>query len=454
MRIPLAPPSLADLMDQISGDRFVEIVTQLQTGPYDAKGRYLHWDKLRHLPQRNGLTAQECWLGMRMARNSMAQLLPFSDKQACPFRFTQPAGVLRELSWIDQNATGSVRANAAITDPKTKDTYLISSLIEEAITSSQLEGAATTRRVAKDMIRSGRKPRDHSEQMIYNNYNAMQFIRDYADEAVTPDFIFELHRLLTIDTLAAEDKDKAGAFRSQADQIIVSSADNKVLHIPPAASELSGRLQAVCDFINDDSSDSLNYIHPVIKAIVVHFMIGYDHPFVDGNGRTARALFYLVLAKAHYWLIEYISISRVIKKSPGRYLQAYLHTETDGGDVTYFIIHQLEVICQAINDLHSYLIDKTRELNEARNLLDNSALKDRLNHRQLTLINNALSNPGMEYTVSSHMKSHATAYQTARSDLLELSDELGVLRRYKAGKKMVFVAPPDLGDLVSRISDS
>lgn len=451
MKIPQTPPRLAELMAQLDPARVIDIVTQLQTGPYDTKGRYLHWDTLRHRSQLNGLTPEECWLGMRMARNSMSQNLPFTDKQHAAFNFTQPAGVLRELSWIDQNATGSVKADTSITDPKTKDTYLISSLIEEAITSSQLEGAATTRRVAKDMIRSGRTPKDHSERMIFNNYNAMQFIRDFADEEVTPGFIFELHRILTIDTLAPEDQHKAGAFRDATDHICVYSQDDKLLHVPPPAAELPERLQAICNFINDESTDSLRFIHPVIKAIVVHFMMGYDHPFVDGNGRTARALFYLVMAKSRYWLIEYISISRVIKQSPGRYLEAYLHTETDGGDLTYFIIHQLSVIRQAIDDLHSYLVNKTQELEQARLSLSHSSLQGKLNHRQLALINNAMHNPGTEYSVQSHKKSHRVAYETARNDLLELSDRWRVLRRYKDGKKMVFVAPPDLADLVSRI---
>ena len=131
-------------------------------------------------------------------------------------------------------------------------------------------------------------------------------------------------------------------------------------------------------------------------------MIGYDHPFVDGNGRTARALFYWIMAREGYWLMEYISISRVIKMAPAQYMYAYLHTETDSNDVTYFIIHQLEVIKKAIRDLHSYLAHKTGEYRRAARLLENSKLSGALNHRQLGLLKNALDNPGQEYTIKSH----------------------------------------------------
>ena len=59
-----------------------------------------------------------------------------------------------------------------------RERYVISSLIEEAITSSQLEGAMTTREVAKDLLRSGRKPRTKDERMILNNYRGMLRVRE------------------------------------------------------------------------------------------------------------------------------------------------------------------------------------------------------------------------------------------------------------------------------------
>lgn len=452
MKIPTSPPSKARFYEILSsGDmEKISLLFDQSVGPCDDKGRYLHWDKLRHLTLPKGFDAELYWLAMRDSRSKISKDLPFKDKSGNPFQFCVPDTVMRDILWISENATGAIEADSKISDPRTKQTYLINSLIEESINSSQLEGASTTRRVAKEMLRTGRSPKDHSEKMILNNYNAMNFIREYKDEVLTKSMIFELHRIVTEDTLAPEDSGKAGVFRGRDDDIRVYSHDDKLLHTPPLYSELDERIQAICDFANTDNENENYFIPPVIKAIVVHFMIGYDHPFVDGNGRTARALFYWIMAKEGYWLMEYISISRVIKMAPAQYMYAYLHTETDSNDVTYFIIHQLEVIKTAIKDLHSYLAYKTGEYRKAERLLENSKLSGVLNYRQLGLLKNGLDNPGMEYTIKSHKNSHGISYQTARTDLLALSDNFKLLRKYKIGKKDVFIAPPEMIDLIRK----
>ena len=329
-----------------------------------------------------------------------------------------------------------------VTNPHTRDTYLVGSLIEEAINSSQLEGASTTRNVAKEMLRQGRKPKDHSEQMIFNNYQAMQFIRDYKQEKLTPAMILHLHRILTEETL--DDADKAGQYRDADDDIHVVDASGSVsLHTPPEASELPERVEHLCQFAND--LDGKDFIHPVIRAIILHFMIGYDHPFVDGNGRTARALFYWSMANQEYWLMEFISISRIIKQAPAQYGRAYLYTETDDNDLTYFIIHQLEVIKKAINALHEHLERKALELHDVEKKLDGSVLQGQLNHRQLAILRHALDHPNAIYNIKEHQAAHKITYQTARTDLLKLSDQFRILSKRKYGSSFIFVAPPDLG---------
>jgi len=345
------------------------------------------------------------------------------------------------LHWLDQNAAGSITMDQPITNPHTRDTYLVSSLIEESISSSQLEGASTTRNVAKEMLLQGRKPKDHSEQMIFNNYKAMEVIREYVTDNLTPSLIRHLHEILTKDTL--DDPKKAGRYRDRSDDIhVVDATGSAVLHTPPSAESLPERIQSICDFANNSVENE--FIHPVIKAITLHFMIGYDHPFVDGNGRTARALFYWAMAKQGYWLMEFVSISSIIKKAPSQYGKAYLHTESDDNDLTYFLVHQIDVIREGITSLHDYLGRKASEIEAAEKLLDNSKAKGKLNHRQLSILKNALKNPNTIYRIQEHQTSHAISYQTARTDLLKMSDELGLLRKRKYGSTYVFVSPPDL----------
>jgi Fic family protein len=230
---------------------------------------------------------------------------------------------------------------------------------------------------------------------------------------------------------------------------VVDNRDGTVLHHPPSYKELPDRLVRLCAFANASEKTS-PFVHPVVRAILVHFMIGYDHPFSDGNGRTARALFYWAMARSGYWLMEFLSISEFLRKAPSQYVQAYLHTETDNNDATYFLLHQLNVIRKAIDALHGYLARKTSEQRDAERLLASSpSLRSRLNHRQTAVLNHALKNPGATYLVSTHQKLHNVVYQTARTDLLDL-ESLNLLIKEKQGKSFVFYAPDDLQDRVQR----
>jgi Fic family protein len=363
--------------------------------------------------------------------------------------FALPAPLLIDLHHIDRDAAGRIRSSNGTPPAEDAQRYLIGSLIEEAITSSQLEGASTTRKVAAAMLRSGRKPRDHHERMIFNNYRAMEHLRSLRDVRLTPAHILELHRILTGDTL--DDPQDAGQLRRNDEVQVIDTRDNTVLHEPPPHTELEARLQRLCDFANADE-DSQPFVHPVLRAILLHFMIGYDHPFADGNGRTARALFYWSMARSGYWLMEYSSISHILRKAPARYMRAYLHTETDSNDTTYFLLHQLHTIRRAIAALHEYVERKSREQKETERLLAASpALRGRFNHRQVALLGHALRNEGEAYRVDAHQRSHSVVYQTARRDLLEL-EELGLLEKTKQGNAFLFFAPRDLRERLVNLS--
>lgn len=315
------------------------------------------------------------------------------------------------------------------------------------MTSAQLEGAATTTQVAKEMLRSGRAPRDYGERMIVNNYRTMQELRRWLDRPLTPDTVFEIHRMLTDGTL--DDPGAAGRFRTAQENIVIEDETGCVLHIPPPAAELPARMQALCDFANQRDDDE-HFIHPVVRAVVIHFQIGYDHPFVDGNGRTARALFYWSMLRSGFWMTEYFSISSILKQAPAQYSRSYLHTESDDGDVTYFLSHQLDVLLKAIDGVHGYMARKQRVQNEAESLLKpGSRLARLLNHRQRAVLLNALKHPGKHFTIAVHQQTRDIAYDTARSDLLGLVSAK-LMQQYKQGKTLLFVARPDLPDKLKR----
>lgn len=402
---------------------------------------YPHWDKLRHLDPPDGLSREQWWGLIKLRRAPGERLLPMVDVREAPFSYTLPDEVLRLLHVVDQRCAGEVAMEEVVTsDHDAKARYLVNGLMEEAIQSSQLEGAMTSRQTAKEMLRSGREPVDRGERMILNNYRALLFMRDQMGRRLTPALVCELQRILTDGTL--DHPDQAGRLQQPGDDRVAvhDRADpTLVLHTPPSADQLPRRMEAMCAFANDDDANE-RFIHPVLRAVLLHFWLAYDHPFADGNGRTARALFSWYMRKHGYWLVEYLSISRILRDAPAQYARSFLLTESDGGDTTYFVLHQLETIERAIDDLHAYLRRKTEEIRDVERLLDGD---DGLNRRQLALLSDALRHPDRAYTMGRHASEHRVTHETARADLRALADR-GLLRRRQAGRQYRFMPAPDL----------
>lgn len=434
-------PQIGELLQKLNPD--LGSVLGSDVGP-EVDGVYDHWDHVRHLSPPAGLTPETWWLALKFARTTISRELPLLDKAQKAFRLSVTDSMQRHLHRIDREAAGAIVGMDQSQDGQRK--FLIRSLIEEAMTSSQLEGASTTRAVAKEMLATGREPRDHSERMIYNNYLTMRELETWRDRPFTPEAILSIHSMLTSETL--ESDDQSGRLRTAQDNVVIYDRGSPptLLHVPPPAVEAAERLQRLCDFANATPTDG--FLHPVVRAIAIHFQIGYDHPFCDGNGRTARMLFYWSMLRSGYPVTEYLSISSVLKKAPAQYIRAYLYTESDGSDVSYFVAHQLEVIEKAIDGLHGYIARKSTENRRAQKLLKpNSPLGEKLNHRQRALLVNALHDPDRRYTIASHRVAHRVTYPTALNDLNGLA-ALQLLEKHKVGKAYVYSPVRDLAQRI------
>lgn len=436
MTIPKSPPDLDSTWERIREDR--ELAHKIFSQSYRplVKGKYLHWDRLLYYTPPEGLSHEEWWFALKMQRRNLFKQIPLNAKNGEPFRQLEVDPMPEILHEIDQGAGGLIQMPEQITNPNTKDQYYINSLIQEAITSSQLEGAATTRKVAKEMIRTGRAPHDKSERMILNNFKTMRLIGKVKDQPLSKKLVFEIHRLITEETLA--DASQTGRFRNTDEKIVVGDMYNEVFHTPPPSAQLDRRMAAMCDFANCKTPNE--FIHPVIRSIILHFWLAYDHPFVDGNGRTARALFYWSMLRHDYWLFEFISISQILLKAPTKYGRAFLYTETDDNDLTYFILYHLDVIRRAITEFHEYLKHKTARLQAIERELRGVVM---LNHRQRDIISHALRHPHQRYTIKSHQTSHNVVYQTSRFDLMDL-EKRGLLVGEKIGRTWYFTPVSDL----------
>src|SRR6218665_1777640 len=133
MKVPVPPPDLDEILREIDPQRFLHIVSL----PANAMSEeYYSWDKLRHLSPPDGLSVDEWWLATRLARRQVQRAIPvLVDTNAVPFSYTLPDELLRLSDEVTRTASGRIRISEQVTDAGTRDRYVISSLIEEAITS-------------------------------------------------------------------------------------------------------------------------------------------------------------------------------------------------------------------------------------------------------------------------------------------------------------------------------
>jgi len=419
-------PSYSISPDLIEKSLQFSIRKDIKTVLKKIESDYLYWDKVKYLPLPANVKPTEIWLVTKFERDRQAHEF-FIGGQS--FHFLQTMDMQKTLWEIDTKYSQSFFGNASINDSEKKQ-YLVSSIMEEAISSSQIEGAVTTRAVAKEMLRQERQPISKSEQMIVNNYKTIQFIREIQQEPLTIDHLLKIQFLITQQTL--KNTEDQGRFRTNDDISVVDSADNEIVYQPPSIAVLSRHIKDLCKFFNEDSPSY--FIHPVAKASIIHFMVGYIHPFVDGNGRTARALFYWFLLKKGYWLTEYLSISSAIKDSRNQYYKAYLYCEMDDNDLTYFINYKIKVLQGAYKKLNIYLERKQLEKKNTSHLLTVGGI----NERQTKIIQWLIDDDTKIITVKEVEVSLLVSNQTARNDLQGLENDGWIKSSYPNKKKQVF----------------
>jgi Fic family protein len=441
MKVPDSPPDVFAALDTETRNQLVlRGVLEGRFLSVDTKGRYLHWDDQKHRQPPPGYSHSQWWGLTKVARNSVGRKLPFVSTAGTPATYVLTDLMSQMLMDIDRRCGGSIGSPSNL-DGADRDRLLVSSLQEEAITSSQLEGASTSRKIAKQMLQENRRPVTLSEKMIHNNFAAMQYIQQDHHSPLSVEEICQIHQVITSGVL--EDPNDEGRPQLPEDKRVSiywqTNGVDQEIYRPPPAELLPARLETLCDFANANEPEN-GFLHPVLRALTIHFWIGYDHPFADGNGRLARTLFYRSMLGSGYWLAEFLSISSILRKRPAKYARSYLLCETDALDLTYFFMDQLEIIKRALDALDTYIARKRSDLEAVSSLL--GGRRD-LNHRQIALLSGALRNPGAEYTIASHRAIHSIVYESARQDLLELS-ETGLLERFKAGRAFVFRSPLDL----------
>ena len=400
-----------------------------------AQEGYAPWDVFRHYKFPAEIKPEEAWAILKLSYRNLSEETPIKSKGGGSFSYAMTKTLYKRLSYIDTHTAGFIRTLTEKPSGVHKEQLIVSGLSEEAIASSQIEGANTTRKVAKEMIYSGRKPRNRSEQMIVNNYLVMQQLDNLSDVELSEKLLLEIQSKITKDTL--DDPGDAGRFRVDADEIVVKDPiTGDIVFVPPTEKEVREGLAALLKYANTEEVDGESFVHPVVKATVIHFWFAYLHPFPDGNGRTARAVFYWYLRKSGYWLFQYLSVSRIIQESRVQYDNAFLYSEHDDNDLTYFILYITKAVERAVDQLLVYYEKKLKEADRFKRV---AAVLNDLNERQIALLSHLEKHPEDIIEIKAHQTKNGIAYETARKDLLILTEK-GLVAEVRKGNKKIYIS--------------
>ena len=368
---------------------------------------YEYWDKAKYKKLPEGFTPQMLWTYVKASR--LRSTIPVWNKYGINLCVTSQ---MQRLCHEFDMKFGSFWEVEGDSQSAEKKYYLSSSLMEEAIYSSKMEGASTTRIVAKDMLRKKKSPQNKSQQMIVNNYNTIQYIVEHKEQPLTEELLLTIHQLMTEKTL--DNPEDAGRFRTNDKVVVADMVEGDIIYTPPSFQEIPEFVESLCNFFNNDNPRT--FIHPIIRGIIVHFMLAFMHPFVDGNGRTARALFYWYMLKEGYKLTEYMSISRVIAKSKANYEKAFRYVENDGNDMGYFVAYNLRALEISFQQLRDYIQRKQREKRAASSFM----MVGNINQRQALILQRLKEEPDSIFTVKDVQDQFSVSSMTARKDLSDL----------------------------------
>lgn len=369
------------------------------------------------------LTIDMFWPKLLEKRKENKIDLEFKDQKYNPFWFILTDTIKDFIVIIDENATNNIFEK---TSPQVQQSVILNALIDEAFNSSVIEGAFSTKRKTREMVEKNIAPKNKSEQMIINNYRALEFILENLDKPINEEMILSIYNIVIYNTL--NEDYKVEKYRD--DEVLVMDEYQNLIYEGPDYHEVQALMNQLIKFIiNEDD------LHPVIKSCIIHFYFVYIHPFFDGNGRTARAISYMYLLKKGYNFFKFFSISSVVNEEKNKYYKAIKDTEDNDSDLTYFInFYTKMMVSSIVRILESFEREFKRRIIDK--YLDSIGVI--LSKRQKKVIDFYLKVDKNFIDVEEYKKKYKVAYETARTDLNQLV-KIGLFKKLKQGKKFIYV---------------
>ncbi len=302
-----------------------------------------------------------------------------------------------------------------------KEEFLKNSSVEEAITSAIYEGANSTRAAAKELIASEKMPSTKDEWMLINNLRAMGWIKENSILEINKEVILKIHQIVTKNTLQGDDANFSGEFRN--DKVFVGSHEGITFE----------KIESSMNEVLKLTTSNPRYLHGLVKGILLHYFIGYIHPFFDGNGRTARTLFYFKAMKNDLKFVELLSISAYLKEHGNQYTRSFDLVKENDYDVTYFVDFCLDSLIEALKKVER----------KVKYLIDISSLKEplQLSPTQISFLQKIALNKEKIITIEAYANDIGKSREIARKELSDLTKK-GFLKESKDSRKFTYKLLP------------
>jgi len=176
--------------------------------------------------------------------------------------------------------------------------------------------------------------RDRDVQEVLNYRKVIEFLDQISTQnpefRIDENLILQLHKMTVEKILTPE---RVGKWR-ETQVVVKNSSTGEVSFRPPPSSAIEAFIEQLLQFINEKENQD---IHPVLKSGIVHYEFVRIHPFVDGNGRVARALSTLILFLEGYDIRKFFSLEEYFDSDALDYYDALKSVEKNDGDLTIWL---------------------------------------------------------------------------------------------------------------------